>query len=58
VLDTSDEFVKYFPCDLRGVVKYPFNIGIEDCKQFCEEILYKLVKGNNDDERGINLHFF
>jgi hypothetical protein len=47
VLDTSTNFVKYFPCELRGDLKYPYNIGIEDCKQFCEEVLYRVFKDSN-----------
>lgn len=47
MLDTSTNFVKYFPCELKGDLKYPYNIGIEDCKQFCEEVLYKVFKDSN-----------
>ncbi|KAA0964905.1 hypothetical protein FQ087_00815 [Sporosarcina sp. ANT_H38] len=47
MLDTSGAFVKYFPCDLRGDIKYPYNIGIEDCQKFCEEVLYKSFKSMN-----------
>lgn len=32
VLESHDDFVKYFPCDLMGDIKYTFDIGIEDCK--------------------------
>ena len=39
--------MKYFPCDLRGDIKYPYDIGIEDCKQFCEEVLCKAFKDSN-----------
>ncbi len=31
VLESHDDFVKYFPCDLMGDIKYTFDIGI-DCK--------------------------
>ena len=47
MLKSPDDFVKYFPCDLRGDIKYSFDIGIEDCKQFCEEVLCKVFKDSN-----------
>lgn len=47
MLELPDDLVKYFPCELRGDIKYPFDIGIEDCKQFCEEVLCKAFKEAN-----------
>lgn len=39
--------MEYFPCDLRGDIKYHLDIGIEDCKQFCEGVLCKVFKDSN-----------
>ncbi|PIC56721.1 hypothetical protein CSV80_13690 [Sporosarcina sp. P12(2017)] len=47
MLESPEDFLKFFPCDLRGDIKYPINIGIEDCKQFCEEVLCKVFKDSN-----------
>lgn len=47
MLYTSASFVKDFPCELRGDLKYPHDIGIKDCKEFCEELLCKVFNDSN-----------